>query len=496
MNLRKLKVNLDAVRQAEEEDGLNHDSVRLGSLLVSSRGLTTSSSSSGVYGLTVKDLVLVTERSDQLLGKGSSGSVWRAVNRRTGRAVALKEVQVTSSARQNEIRRELETLYNVESPASSHMVDFYGAFYHEGAVFIAMECLDGTLDRLPHPIPLLVLASMARSVLHGLSYLHRQRHLIHRDIKPSNVLYSRATGELKVSDFGISSHLDGTSDNAHTFVGTLTYMSPERLKGEQYSYAADVWSFGLVVAEMALGTSPYQHLQGTTTETRFWALLQHINSDAPVVELPDTVDATLADFIHACLRKDPQQRPTCEELLEHPFLYNVQPESQDKIRIRDWLAEVHPSSASVSSSSSTQSGELPGSKTRKMAHNAAAAAAAAAATITTGSNDSQCECRGCGRGGGSLQPTPSPCVSRGSASSPWLQQQQQQYVEPIASPSSSSAAAEGRISLPNADITPQPRFEEVEMTGSPASVVSSLSLDEELQRLVAVQRARTVSKKS
>lgn len=506
MNFRKLKVNLAAARAAEEDDGLNHDSVRLGTLLVSSKGLTTSSSSSrnnSAYGLTVKDLVVTPEGPGQLLGKGSSGSVWRAVNRRTGGFVALKEVQVSSTARQNEIRRELETLYNVESSASTYMVDFYGAFYHEGAVFIAMECLDGSLDRLPQPIPSIVLASIVRSVLHGLSYLHRQRYLIHRDIKPSNLLYSRATGEVKVSDFGISSHLDGTSDNAHTFVGTLTYMSPERLKGEHYSYAADVWSLGLVVAQLALGCTPFHHLQGVTTEMRFWAILQHVNSDAPVVDLPDTVEANLANFIHACLRKDPQTRPTCEELLEHPFLLSVQPEREDRERIRCWLEKVYSSPSSSSSSSQASSSPSSSSSSSRdsvtpLTPKDGSAVEGVPSSAAVDKNDQ--------RGSSPHHPhhhhhfmdSPSPLSS--PPSPPEVTPPPAQVVghhhsllhpPPLlsSSPEEPFPAGEPRHAGDEGDNVMETT------TGSPASAVSNLSLDEELQRLVGVQRVRPAKKK-
>lgn len=343
MNVRKLKVNLDAIKASEGDDGLlNHDGVRLGSLLVSSHGLTSPTMSTS-YDLGLDDFVLSSEREGPvLLGKGSSGFVRKAMNRRTGKCVALKEIQVTSKTRQNEIRRELETFYMSGAPGSSYMVDFYGAFYYEGSVFIAMECMDGSLDHLPHPIPTGVLACIIRSVLHGLIYLHRQRHLIHRDLKPGNLLFSRRTGDVKISDFGISSPLDGTGDNAQTFVGTVMYMSPERLKGEQYSYAADVWSFGLVVAEMALGRQPFGHLRGETSETRFWALLQHLSADKPVLELPDTMEPPLADFISLCLRKDPAARPSCVDLLQHPFLMHSESSEFDRASIQKWVAAVVP----------------------------------------------------------------------------------------------------------------------------------------------------------
>jgi serine/threonine protein kinase len=74
----------------------------------------------------------------------------------------------------------------------------------------------------------------------GLVYL-RQRRQMHRDIKPSNIVLN-SRGEVKLTDFGISAALDGTLGARDTFVGTACYMSPERIQGNRYSFAADVWS--------------------------------------------------------------------------------------------------------------------------------------------------------------------------------------------------------------------------------------------------------------
>lgn len=346
MPLRSLKINVDSINSSLEEVSNGQDGVQLGSLRVSTHGMAHSSEVHPRFeDFTINDLMLVSEKEGQLLGRGSSGSVWRAIHKQTKQFIALKEVRATNSSRQGEIQRELEALYGSGAPTSPYMVELYGAFYHEGAVYIAMECLDGSLDSVQLPIPIPALSAVARSVLHGLAYLHRQRHLIHRDIKPSNLLFNRRTGAIKLADFGISSNLDGSSDTAQTFVGTLTYMSPERLKGEQYSFAADIWSYGLTIAEMAMGSSPYdsQHVQGRTTEARFWSLLEHVTGEAPVIELPPHLEGAPANFIRSCLKKDPACRPTCTELLEHPFLTSTSPssgrteEENDREIIKDWL---------------------------------------------------------------------------------------------------------------------------------------------------------------
>ena len=80
---------------------------------------------------------------------------------------------------------------------------------------------------------------------------------VHRDIKPDNILVNSA-GEVKLTDFGISKTLEETLAMCYTFVGTMNYMSPERMEGEKYSYPGDIWSLGVILAELASGVFPFQ----------------------------------------------------------------------------------------------------------------------------------------------------------------------------------------------------------------------------------------------
>lgn len=320
VSMPRLKINLEAIERESNAnaEGFSADGgVRVGSLLVSSEGVRDSAGH--YYELSLNDFDVVPVAEGGFLGRGSSGSVRRAVHRRSGTVVALKEIKVTGKAHMSEIRRELETLHAGDS-AAPHLVNFYGAFTHEGSVFIAMEAMDGSLQEIAKPVPLPVLACMTRQMLKGITYLHRTRHLMHRDLKPSNVLFSSRTGDIKISDFGVSSFLECTKADAHSFVGTVTYMSPERLHGDSYSYSADIWSLGLVVAELAIGLCPFAGLRGESSEGRFWALIQHLNGAGPALELPPDMESSLVDFINACVVKAPEQRATSSELLTHPFI--------------------------------------------------------------------------------------------------------------------------------------------------------------------------------
>ncbi|KAH6761828.1 mitogen-activated protein kinase kinase 3 [Perilla frutescens var. hirtella] len=115
--------------------------------------------------------------------------------------------------------------------------------------------------RIRKTIPEPILSIMVQKLLIGLSYLHRVRHLVYRDIKPANLL-GNLKGEPKIKDFGISVGLEDSMAMCATFVGTVTYMSPERIRNENYSYPADIWSLGLALFECATSEFPYSANEG------------------------------------------------------------------------------------------------------------------------------------------------------------------------------------------------------------------------------------------
>lgn len=121
-------------------------------------------------------------------------------------------------------------------------------------------------------------------------------------------------------DPGANAHSGGrlgeALKSAHTFVGTVTYMSPERINGEAYSKPSDIWSLGLSIMACALGRTPVRTAGG------YWSILQCVRDEPPPQLPPDDQrwSHEFRDILSRCLRKDPGERATCEELLGHPFL--------------------------------------------------------------------------------------------------------------------------------------------------------------------------------
>eukprot|EP00003_Mantamonas_plastica_P030918 TRINITY_DN7826_c0_g2_i2.p1 TRINITY_DN7826_c0_g2~~TRINITY_DN7826_c0_g2_i2.p1 ORF type:complete len:600 (-),score=156.89 TRINITY_DN7826_c0_g2_i2:37-1836(-) len=257
-----------------------------------------------------------------LVGRGAGGMVKKAVHIPTQRTMALKIIPLDVSEEQarKQIISELSTLWN---SSCKEIIEFYHAFYSEGNIHIALEFMDGgsllEVLKTAGSIPENVLSQITRKVLLGLVYLHKDRHTIHRDLKPSNVLMN-TKGDVKLADFGVSGQLANSLCKAKSFVGTVTYMSPERIRGQEYSYDSDMWSLGLMVIELATGRFPYPP-EGEAKITGFFDLLDYIvEKPVPSLSTEDGFSSELCDFVQNCLQKDRDDRASSSELLQHEFI--------------------------------------------------------------------------------------------------------------------------------------------------------------------------------
>jgi len=164
-----------------------------------------------------------------------------------------------------QILRELQIMHDCKS---KYIISFYGAFLADPNICICMEFMDkGSLDGIYKKIGAIdidIVGKVALAVLEGLTYLYDVHRIIHRDIKPSNILCN-SHGEIKICDFGVSGEL--INSIADTFVGTSTYMSPERIQGAQYTVKSDVWSLGISLIELAFGHFPFADSDSDSDES-------------------------------------------------------------------------------------------------------------------------------------------------------------------------------------------------------------------------------------
>ena len=247
-----------------------------------------------------------------VVGKGAGGRVYKAIHVPTLRVVAVKQIKFHDGGQRRQMRRELDTLLcGLEHP---NIVQYYDSYATpgQGTVSMVLEYMDaGSLQDLVDKnlrMGEMSLCGVASHCLKGLAYLQSIKK-VHRDIKPSNLLLSR-TGSVKIADFGIAKHMEGTAAQANTYLGTAMYMSPERAKSDSYSYNADVWALGLSLLTCALGHFPL-------ASGSYFALAQAITEDA-IPELPcEEFSTSFQELINLMLRRDPEERPKAEDLLSH-----------------------------------------------------------------------------------------------------------------------------------------------------------------------------------
>lgn len=156
-----------------------------------------------------------------------------------------------------------------------------------------------------------------KQILSGLAYLHRNK-IIHRDIKPSNLLINNDV-EVKVSDFGCSFQMNVSEtrdDFVSTFKGSIPYMAPELLRETQLSRKSDIWSIGCSVLELVTEKEPWHE----KNFDNYFAAILEIGTQPVTPTVPDELSEDVKDFIQRCLKRDPNERPSAEELLEHKLI--------------------------------------------------------------------------------------------------------------------------------------------------------------------------------
>jgi serine/threonine protein kinase len=258
----------------------------------------------------------------RLIASGGMGVVYRALDTRLGRPVAVKVLSARLAGEHTAVRRFEREARAVAALSHPHILAIHGFGEDGGRVYAVTELLEGeTLRERLHrgPVPPEAARDLALQIARGLSAAH-QAGIVHRDLKPEN-LFVTSAGVLKILDFGLAKQarpLPSGEPGAQTvslktregaLVGTLGYMAPEQVRGEEADARADVFAFGVVLYEMLMGRRPFA--RDTAAES-----LAAVLRDEPAPLDPARVPGPLAHLLRRCLAKDRDGRfPSARELL-------------------------------------------------------------------------------------------------------------------------------------------------------------------------------------
>src|SRR5580765_4274023 len=254
-----------------------------------------------------------------LIGAGGMGEVYRAVDTRLNRTVAIKTLPEHLSDdpdRRERFKREARIVSSLNHP---HICTLHDVGVQDDIHYLVMEHIEGeTLQqRLERGrLPLAQALEYAIQIADALDKAHR-RGVIHRDLKPGNVMLTKSG--VKLLDFGLATRATragvvtsedaGNPDGSATLtvegaiVGTLQYLSPEQLEGKPADVRSDIFAFGVLVYEMITGTRPFR------AASRLQLLGAILRDDPPpVIDLVPDVSPRLAQTLGRCLSKDPDDR--------------------------------------------------------------------------------------------------------------------------------------------------------------------------------------------
>lgn len=260
---------------------------------------------------------------ERRLGQGAMGAVYVGVHEAKGSRVAIKVVLPAENKEKSDklaarFEREIKLLSQFRHP---NIVRFYGASEDKGIRYYAMELVDGqSLDDLLDEqgvLPLPVATKILVQICEALQELH-STGVVHRDLKPGNVLVGK-DGKVKLTDFGIARDTSAYSEERltkadHT-VGTIAYMSPEQLAGQEMTRKSDLYSFGLLMYRVLTGRLPF------VGETMFDYMQQRQRGIFPAPstlndDLPTDVDGLIRDI----LAQDPADRPKDAYVVMHRLM--------------------------------------------------------------------------------------------------------------------------------------------------------------------------------
>lgn len=244
------------------------------------------------------------EISEQL-GQGAMGIVYKALDTKLDRQVALKQLAPSLVQDQDLLARFRQEARALARLSHGNIVQVYDFVETEGQAWIVMELVEGEdLDQVlaGKKITIAAVRKLGRQMAQGLAYAH-DKGVIHRDFKPANVILTRDK-QVKITDFGIA-RIAGSSvkTQVNTIMGSPAYMSPEQANGDPVDPRTDIYALGISLYWMATGQLPF-------TGEAAAVLAQHLSKKPPALRsLRDDIPESFEKLVMRMLAKKPQQRP-------------------------------------------------------------------------------------------------------------------------------------------------------------------------------------------
>ncbi|MCA9563698.1 MAG: protein kinase [Myxococcales bacterium] len=243
----------------------------------------------------------------RLLGRGGMGSVYKCRDTTLDRLVAVKIMNPEfAGIARDELMGEARSLAKADHP---NLIRVYDVGVDGSRAFMVVEYIDGPnleeLAKAEGKLPGGAIAAAGVQLLRGLMAIH-ELGIIHRDMKPSNGLVD-LSGRVRLADFGLAAPMVDFTDPHSKVFGTPAFMSPEQLQGQPLGPAADIYSLGASLYDLATGEPPF---------AKFKTLVAPLFEEPPALaEIRPDFPAALCDCVHAMMAKEPEARPTAKQIL-------------------------------------------------------------------------------------------------------------------------------------------------------------------------------------
>ena len=258
----------------------------------------------------------------KVIGKGGFGVVCHIVSRSTNQNFAGKVIskEAVEELGDESVQKEVRILKTLKSP---NIIKYFGSIpWGDGSKMLLLEyCDKGSFRQILEFRQEVLTENQISIVMHDLAKaietLHEKK-IYHRDIKAANLLLN-SKGEVKLCDFGVSQSDDESkAQSSMNVIGSPYWMAPEVISGKNYTEKADIWGIGITAVELAEGAPPYVEFQPTK------AMIEISRNGFTGLRRPQEHSNIFTSFIITCLRTDPKDRPSIQQLLTHPFITHAE----------------------------------------------------------------------------------------------------------------------------------------------------------------------------